>query len=221
MASRYAILKDLTQKFIEHCKLNSLPMYGVPKWNDAPGTINVISIRNNDELDFNSNKRNNDILYVIENRPNDKFILYTFPCTTDPANPITIRDYLRLKRGRAHLCEGAYDSYVVRPHNWIRGRTALGQDANPVRVARSDNKGNFEKYDAGFFGINVHDAGNFWNSSLGCIIIAYENNWQYKAEFKPVLERAKSAHQKLGINFSVFLINIRTVQLLTGEDLGI
>lgn len=212
MPSKYKIWQEITARFIEHCKKEKLPMYGNPQWNEKEGTINVIAVRNNEELDFNNKVRNNDKLMVFENRPDDCYRLYEFPCTTDPCAPITLRDYTRLKRGRAHLCEGAYDSYHVRPHNWVRGRTALGQDANPVRVARSDNKGNLVKYDAGFFGINVHDAGRFWNSSLGCIIISYENNRQYKTEFKPVLERAKPVHKKLGINFTVFLINHKTLE---------
>lgn len=217
MPSKFKIWKDITVRFIEHCKTYKLPVFGNPKWNDEEGTINVIAIRNNDELDFNNRVRNNDQLMVFENRPNDMFRVYEFPCTTDPATPITLRDFLSKKRGRAHLCEGAYESYVVRPHNWVLGRTALGQDANPVQVARSDNKGQFVGFDTGFFGINVHDAGRFWNSSLGCIIIAFENNLQYKSEFKPCLERAKSVHKKLGINFTVFLINHKTLRRLKNE----
>lgn len=214
MKSKYKLWKDIVNRFIEHCAIEKLPLIGNPKWNDEVGTINVIAIRNNPQISFNNRTRNNDELYVFENRPNEMFRLYKFPCTTDPASPITLADLLRLKRGRAHLCEGAYESYVVRPHNWVRGRTALGQDANHVKVIRTDNKGAIEKFDTGYFGINVHDAGRFWNSSLGCIIISYENNWQYEAEFKPCLERAKPIHKKLGINFTVFLINSKTLNEL-------
>ena len=217
MSSNYKFWRDITNRFLDHCKKENLPLYGNPQWYDQEGTINVIAIRKNDELDFNNRKRNNDILMVFENRPEDSFRYYEFPCTTDPCAPITLRDFARLKKGRAHLCEGAYNSYTVRPHNWVRGRTALGQDINPVRVARSDNNGKFIKYDAGFFGINVHDAGRFWNSSLGCIIISYENEWQYKAEFKPLLERAKPIHKKLGINFTLFLINNKTLEKIMNE----
>jgi hypothetical protein len=211
MTSKYKIWQIIINQFLKYCGEEKVPVFGNPKWNSEEGTINVIAIRNNNEFDFNNKLRNNDRLLVFENRPHNMFRLYEFPCTTDPASPITFSDFLKLNKGRAHLCEGAYNSYVVRPHNWVRGRTALGQDANKVRVARTDNKSKFLKYDEGFFGINVHDAGRFWNSSLGCIIIAFENNWQYEAEFKPCLERAKSIHKKLGINFTVFLINSKTL----------
>lgn len=208
----FSYYKSLCNSFIDYCKKNGKPVIGNPRFLEDEGTINVIAIRNNGELSFNSVKRNNDILYVVENRPNDHFRDYQFEVTTDPAAPITLRDYLNQGKGRAHLCEGAYESYVVRPHQWTPGRTALGQDGNEVVVARSDNNGVFKNYDRGFFGINVHDPGKFWNSSLGCIIISFETRERYTKEFKPTLLRAKQVHAKLKLKFSVFLINYQTLK---------
>lgn len=86
MSSKYKIWQDIVMRFLEHCKNEKLPVYGNPQWNETEGTINVIAIRNNDELDFNNRVRNNDKLMVFENRSDEKFRLYEFPCTTDLVN---------------------------------------------------------------------------------------------------------------------------------------
>jgi hypothetical protein len=61
----------------------------------------------------------------------------------------------------------------------------------------------------------VHDTGGFWNSSLGCIILA--SSKLYQNEFKPLLLRAKDVHKKLNINFSLFVINNKTLKEIKNE----
>jgi len=207
--STYRYWQNIVNKFIGYSKRN-FTIYGLPAWHEEAGTINVICIRNNDENSFNDVIRNNDILIVIENRPSDSFRLYEYEVTADPS---------RKKPGIAHLCEGAYNSYVVRPHRWIAGRTALCQDTGEVRVFRTNSQGKIMParsagghYEWGYFGINVHDTGGFWNSSLGCIIL--EDLKLYRDEFKPLLLRAKEIHKKLGLNFSLFVINHKTLKTL-------
>ena len=65
MPSKYKTWQDITARFIEHCKKEELPIYGNPQWNEKEGTINVIAVRNNEELDFNNKVRNNDKLMVF------------------------------------------------------------------------------------------------------------------------------------------------------------
>ena len=200
--SSYRYWQNIVNKFIDYSK-RRFAVYGIPQWQEATGTINVICIRNNDENSFNDSIRNNDKLVIIENRPNDSYRLYEYTVTSDPSVK---------KPAIAHLCEGAYDSYAVRPHRWIAGRTALCQDAGEVRVFRTNSQGKLMYYEWGYFGINVHDTGGLWNSSLGCIILADLN--LYKNEFKPLLLRAKQVHTKLNLNFSLFVINHKTLETL-------
>ena len=200
--SAYRYWQNIVNKFIDYSKRKSV-IYGIPLWNEETGTINVICIRNNDENSFNDQMRNNDKLVIIENRPNDSYRLYEYEVTSDPSTK---------KPGIAHLCEGAYNSYVVRPHRWIAGRTALCQDAGEVRVFRTNSAGKLMYYEWGWFGINVHDTGGFWNSSLGCVILADSN--QYQQEYKPLLLRAKEMHKKLALNFSLFVVNHKTLEKL-------
>jgi hypothetical protein len=200
--STYRYWQNITNKFIEYSKRNFI-VYGIPEWHEQTGTINVICIRNNDENSFNDAIRNNDKLVIIENRPNDSFRLYEYSVTADPSAK---------KSGIAHVSEGAYNSYVVRPHRWIAGRTALCQDAGEVRIFRTYSIGKLMHYEWGYFGINVHDTGGFWNSSLGCVILA--DSKQYQNEFKPLLLRAKDVHKKLNLNFSLFVINHKTLKRL-------
>lgn len=201
MNDSYTYWKKIAENFIKHCADNGKPNYGETSFREEEGTINVFVVRRNAEISFNdSDKFYNDDAYIVENRPNDSFRLYSYRVTADPANR---------KYKMAHLCEGAYNSYVIRNHRFIPGRTALCQDADEVKVMRTDTNGYFMNYDRGFFGINFHDKngwGNSINTSLGCIIL-YSQDY-YVNEFKPLLERIKS----LGVQkrITIYLINEKT-----------
>jgi hypothetical protein len=150
------------------------------------GNINVMGIRFNDEVSFNLGPTYyNDILIVSQNKTNALFpSFYIYKVTMDPKNKT---DKI------AHLLLGVYNSYVVRPHKWIPSRTALCQDINNVFIARTDAYGNVINavpY-SGIFGINIHDAGGFINSSIGCTILerdSLDNGYHYVKSFKPLLK---------------------------------
>lgn len=195
----YSDYKNIFNRFIEYAKANKR-CYGNPRWLDDDHTINVIGVRMNDEIDFNDKKYNNDKLYIIQNRPNDMYIAHEYNVTVDPATN---------KYRIAHLCEGAYESYIVRPHRWIIGRTALCQDAGEVRIVRTDLRGGAIVYEWGYFGINIHNAGGFRNSSLGCTIYLDE----YHQEIKQILLNAKNHQDK----FTYCIINHKTFNKIKNE----
>lgn len=152
---------------------------GRPQFVTAPDTINVIGIRQNAEIAFNDEDNfNNDLLVVYENTSSGNVRLWLFDCTMDPS---------RRRDNIAHLLKGAWGSYRVRNHRWIPGRTALCQDVAPVQIARTNSFGNVKIFTKGFFGINIHDSGGFRNSSLGCTVLASDED--YKTKFKPLLKR--------------------------------
>lgn len=205
MNTSYSYWKQIAANFITHCKAEGKPNYGDTDFREDEGTINVFVIRRNPEIAFNDpDKFYNDDSVIIENRPNDSYRPYEFRVTAEP--------YGR-KNKIAHLCEGAYNSYVVRNHRWIPGRTALCQDGDEVKVMRTNAKGHFINYDRGFFGINFHDKngwGNMVNTSLGCIIHFFQD--LYVRDFKPLLLRIKS----LGVQkrITIYLINEKTFNLI-------
>jgi len=154
---------------------------GSTKWTDSPNTINVIGVRSNPEIAFNDQSTfNDDMLLIYENTSTGGVRLYSLPCTMDPK---------ARKKSIAHLLKGIYASYRVRPHRWILGRDALCQDVNKVNIARTDIKGNVIKKETDFFGINIHDSGGYRNSSLGCTILASNDDYKYK--FRPLILRLK------------------------------
>lgn len=149
---------------------------GDPKWFDEPFTLNVIGIRCNSEADFNFGKYN-DFLILILNKPDDRYDQAIIPVTVDPN---------RNKDGIAHLRQGVWNSYVIRPHKWESRtfsevgtiyRWAICQDKDVVEVIRTDGKGNIIKADRGMFGINIHDSGGYYDSSLGCTVIKNDNHY--------------------------------------------
>lgn len=147
-------------------------------------SVNVMGIRNNQEIAFNDEEYCNDLL-VIEQTQGTAHIFYVFDVTMDPKSK---------KNKIAHLLEGLYSSYRVRPHRWQPGRTAICQGPNDVFVARTDSTGKVLKTyvkQKGIFGINIHDAAGYRNSSLGCTVLepdSDKNKHHYKEHFKPLVE---------------------------------
>jgi hypothetical protein len=143
-------------------------------------SVNVMGIRNNQEIAFNDEQYCNDLL-IIEQTQNKAHLFYVFKVTMDP----------KAKRSKiAHLLEGVFASYKVRPHRWQPGRTAICQGPNDVLIARTDTDGNIIKTyskQKGIFGINIHNAAGYRNSSLGCTVLepdSEKNDWHWKNHFK-------------------------------------
>lgn len=178
------IIKSFWDYYIK-IATNAKRIIGSPDYNNEVNQLNVLCIRNNTEISFNTKEFfYNDILIVMRNGI-DKFLdeIYIYKVTADPRG---VRDNI------AHLLEGIYDSYVIRNHSWMPGRTAFCQDRNEVLVARTDSKGNIKRAEPykGFFGINIHDSSIYQNSSLGCTVLepdSRENNFHFENSFKPLL----------------------------------
>jgi len=176
---KYSDWKNIFNKHLDYCKTKNR-VSGSPKWHDDEGTLNVIGIRCNDERDFNFGKYN-DYLVMIMNRPNDEFRMNILKVTVDPGIPNQPGE-----KNRAHLCQGVWNSYVVRPHRWksrtfpkigFQPRWALCQDKDEVEVVRTDSTGKVVGNERGQFGINIHDTGGFRDSSIGCTVVQDDNDY--------------------------------------------
>lgn len=148
------------------------------RFNTEPGTINVIAVRCNHLYITNDIERNNDVLMIVENKADDNFRRYIYDVTADPKSR---------KPGIANLLPQIYLGNI-RNHRQILGRPAICQDFDSVWVRRYNSNGIW-KDENGLFGINIHDRGGFFNSSLGCIILGSEE--EYRNEYKPLLLRSE------------------------------
>jgi len=148
-------------------------------WLDRLGSINVIVVRNNELYVTNDMKRNNDFLVVIENKL-ETYTKYVFECTADP------------KMRKDNIANLLSQSYVgnIRNHKWIFGRICIAQDNSNIWVGRFTRGIKDYKEYRGKFGINIHDNGGFFNSSLGCVVLAKQTD--FYEEFSPLLKRVKA-----------------------------
>lgn len=172
----YNDIKALFEKHLEWSKANNRTS-GEPKWFDEPNTLNLIGIRCNTEVDFNFGKYN-DFLMVIFNKPGGTFDYQLLEVTCDP---------YKKKESIAHLRQGVWDSFVVRPHRWATrffkalnktiDRWAVCQDQNKVEIVRTNGKGIVIETERGMFGINIHDNGGYADSSLGCTILKNDSDY--------------------------------------------
>jgi hypothetical protein len=132
-------------------------------------------------------KYDNDFLVIIENKPGDLVTLYVFSATVDP------------KTRRNNIASILYQFYYgnIRNHRGIPGRTAVCQDFCTVWVRRyfMSILGKWDFIDEkGFLGINIHDKGGFFNSSLGCTILDSQDD--YSKYFKPLLDKIKKVNSR-------------------------
>jgi len=153
---------------------NSYADSGIPNasnthWGDV---LNVIVIRCNDIYITNDLKRNNDWLILIYNN-----LRYIYECTADPKYR---------KNKIANICEQVYFGNI-RNHRGIYNRLAICQDNSDVYVRRYTGNKWYEEH--GKFGINIHNPAGFFNSSLGCVILANES--RYINSFRPLLREVK------------------------------
>jgi hypothetical protein len=167
--------KDIFENHLVWSRQNSR-VAGNPRWREENLTLNVIGIRCNCEKDFNFGKYN-DYLILIFNKSNDDFTKVVLQVTVDPC---------RNKDGIAHLRQGMWNSYVIRPHRWAKRnfprigkqyRWAICQDKDVVEILRTDGKRNIIKSVRGFFGINIHDGGGYKDPSLGCTVIKNDDSY--------------------------------------------
>ena len=175
----YDKYKQFFNKYVEELRETKYLRDPSICWSDKINTINVIVIRCNDIYITNDIQRNNDWLVVIENRTNDTFIKYVFQVTADPK-------YRKDKI--ANLCEQIYFGNS-RNHKSIPKRIAICQDTCQIYVKRY--KGPTWWEDLGRFGINIHNSNGLFNSSLGCVILAKEDD--YINEFRPLLNRVEKS----------------------------
>lgn len=185
--TRFELFKQLVYGYANNYLDEERIQYQI--FDNKKNNIIVFVIRCNERISFNDKERNNDLLVIAEYISEDNFNVYTFNVTADPKaqNP-----------NIAHLIEQIYTGNI-RPHRWIAGRLAICSDKG-CWYRRTDSKG--KPYDAKFgqIGINIHDTGGYFNSSLGCIIL--ESDSEYKNVFKPLLKRCTNSN-----NIPVVVIN--------------
>jgi hypothetical protein len=149
-----------------------------------PSKINegvIFGFRCNLETDANLGKWNDTLVFIkLLGSAYTKIIL---ECTADPAID---------KYGVAHLRQGVWNSYVVRPHRWQSTnyrscnsklpanvpRWAFCQDLNPVEILRTNGNGKVISNHIGYFGINIHESAG--DTSLGCTIPRSRCEWVNK-----------------------------------------
>jgi len=173
---KYSKLQSIFEKHLEWSKNNKRTI-GKPRWRVEDMTLNVIGVRCNSESDFNFGKYN-DYLILVLNKSSEDFTKVVMTVTVDPN---------RNKDGIAHLRQGVWNSYVVRPHRWAyrnfpkngrQYRWAICQDKNEVEIVRTDGNGGIIRSVRGFFGINIHDTGGYSDSSLGCTVIKSDSSYE-------------------------------------------
>lgn len=161
------------------------------------GDIAVFVIRRNKSNSFNDEDVdgdgkidwNNDLLVIYEHVSEDNANIYTFDVTADPKSN---------KANIAHLCEQIYRGNIGL-HRGILGRVCIRSDRGTWNFRTNTLKKIVTSF-FGLIGINIHDTGGFWNTSLGCVILASMDD--YKNVFKPLLKRAKNQN-----NIPVYVIN--------------
>ena len=137
---------------------------------------------------------------MILNRPDDNCRMNILKVTVDPAIPNAPG-----VKNRAHLCQGVWNSYRIRPHagggidardfpkighqkRWAICQYRDTEDSSGekvVVVARTDSHGGFVNNDKGFFTINIHDSGGYRDSSIGCTVI--QSDIDYVDTYLPYL----------------------------------
>lgn len=168
----YKKYKEIFYKFRDYLKtFNNGKYYHLFNGKDIEfkedsNTLSVFVIRCNDYYITNDMQRNNDFLILLYSTPSDKYEKYVFDVTADPKT----RRY-----GIANLMEQIYVGNV-RNHKWTLGRDCIAQDLCPVWVRRYTSNTNYYE-EKGHFGINIHNNGGLFNSSLGCVIFADDEDY--------------------------------------------
>ncbi len=217
----YSGFKNLYNKYVDFFKNGFTsdlservdPFVVYPAIKDA---IIVFEVRCNEEISFNDEIRNNDILFVVEITDDEQSIVtHQFDCTTDPCSK---------KYNIAHTARQIYIGNIG-IHRGIAERVCIRSDRGAgTWIRRTDAEGNViplnpQHADAicGHFGINIHDNGGFANSSMGCTILAggdYEHPGPYRDEYKPLLKKTTNRS-----NIPVVLFDLEDVQDVINHSL--
>lgn len=151
---------------------------GNPAFPSKPNEGIIFGFRCNIETDSNKGKWNDTLVFI--KFLGNAYIKTVLECTVDPAVD---------KYGVAHLRQGVWNSYVVRPHRWQSSnyrscnpklpanvtRWAFCQDLNPVEILRTNGNGKVISSHNGYFGINIHESTG--DTSLGCTIPRSRCEW--------------------------------------------
>ena len=189
---------------------------GAPKFPDGPNQLIAFGIRCNDERDSNNGKWN-DYLVVILTQADGSFIKNIIPVTVDPG---------RDKYGVAHLQQGVWNSYKIRPHNFAKrtfprvgyiSRWAICNDLDVVGITRTDGKGNVIKRERVQAKTNIHDRIGI-DPSLGCTVI--EDDDDYVDLYLPLLYDLQEAHPVPDNwdNLTYCLVNLDTLEIYINEE---
>lgn len=186
--TRFDLYKQLLLGYINNYLEDDRVTCSIPDF--KKNGIIVFVIRCNERISFNDEIRNNDLLVIAEYISEDNFNVYTFNVTADPKSQ---------SPNIAHLIEQVYTGNIGL-HRSILGRVCIRSDKG-TWYKRTDSKGNAYKEKFEQIGLNIHDNGGFFNSSLGCVIL--ENSNEYKNVFKPLLSRVSNRN-----NVPVAVMNI-------------
>ena len=147
--------------------------------------IAVFQFRCNESISFNNEIRNNDLLVLMRIADNTFSINdFFFDVTCDPKSRV---------HGIAHVCAQIYRGNVG-PHRGDPSRPCIRSDFGfGTWYNRTDNQGDVIDLNpspdytsvTGHIGINIHNAGGFYNSSLGCTIFNSES--EYRNLFVPLI----------------------------------
>ncbi|MBE2218020.1 MAG: hypothetical protein IAE90_07455 [Ignavibacteria bacterium] len=218
----YSELKSLWARHLLWSKENDR-VSGKPKWYDEPGTLNIIGIRCNSEVDFNYGAYN-DYLILIMNKADGCYDQVIIPVTVDPNHD---------EYGRGHLSQGVYDSYCIGIHGLSSGNTstlvaekkeyipryAIRQDRGPVFVTRTDGKGKVIKREWCMAYINIHDPNKYRDSGIACTVIQTVKLWFYS--FLPYIWNYSSNEivPSNAASLVYCLINHTQLETYLGEEL--
>ena len=174
-------------------------------WNN--NGMSVIQIQCNEVGIANDVLRNNDWMITVV----DGKIVEIYKITTDPKTKRSGMAFIVPQITRRH----------VGYHRWNLNRIALRQDQGSDfdyttwvrRFYYKNGKWTWTEQ-KGFYTIHTHDTGGFWNSSLGCAVIA--NDSTYRNYFKPALKDLKA--RKLDRNIPLYIINYKEFIELANEN---
>lgn len=165
--------------------------------------LNIIGVRNKSVGDIITNKFD-DTMYVAY-KEQGKWIIKSFPITTDPGKYYMVNELLN-KKGCAILVEGQYPVYQIGLH---QGKYPALVQRGIVKLYRDRDKDNvydFENIESSLSsGINIHKAGkdsleiNNW--SAGCTVFKREKDFN---EFMCICNQFKGI---LGNKYTYTLIN--------------
>jgi hypothetical protein len=177
---------------------------------NSAGEIAVFEFRCNEEVSFNDDVFNNDLLVLVQVVGNDLSISdHFFDVTTDPKSK---------KPGIAHTCAQIYRGNVG-IHRGDPNRPCIRSDFGfGTWILRTDGKGNILDINSSdkflsaplHCGINIHNGGER-NTSLGCTMTAHDK--EYQEIFRPIITHCANKN-----NIAVSLIDAADLDEIFGDN---